>query len=136
LSAAIELQKQLYARLTSNTALLDLLGSPAIFDDVPNGQKPPYLTFGESRHSPWSTGTEEGTEHIITLDVWSDLDGRKQLFEITGAVGTALEGFNVPLEGHVLVNFHATETTIIRNVDAGLFQAEVNFRAVTEPVVI
>jgi hypothetical protein len=63
------LQKAIYEALVANAALVALLGAPRVYDDVPRGAAFPYVTFGPSVVRDWSTGSEGGTEHLLTLHV-------------------------------------------------------------------
>lgn len=131
---AIALQEAVYAALSNDAALDTLLGGARIYDDVPRGKKPPYVTFGEAVISDWSTGTEQGTEHAFAINAWSRERGRKQVLEIAGAVVAALSEPLQPLDGHVLVNLQHQFTGCGEDADTGYFLAAVNLRAVTEPV--
>lgn len=130
---ALALQAALYSRLSSSTELTNLLGGEHIFDDVPQSQKPPYVVFAESIHNDWSTGTENGMEHSVSLNVWSDQNGRKQVVTIAQAIQEAFGDLTAQLDDHVLVNFTHEFTEVSRDQDAELFLAKLNFRAVTEP---
>ena len=77
-SASWALQQSIFATLTADTALLALLGAPRLYDDVPQRADFPYLTFGQSVARDWSTGSEDGNEHILTLHVWSQANGKRQ----------------------------------------------------------
>ena len=68
---AWELQKAIHGALTSDAEVIALLGGARIYDDVPRGAELPYVTFGQSTARDWSTGSEAGSEHIVTLHVWS-----------------------------------------------------------------
>ena len=130
---ALELQSVIFAHLSVDSNVLEALGSAAIFDDVPDNRKPPYVTFGEAVHSDWSTGTESGTEHEIRLEAWSDRRGRKQAMNIAQAIVEATLNLPSALGDHNLVNLTHESTRITRDIEQELFRAEVNLRAVTEP---
>lgn len=132
---ALALQAALYSRLSASSEINALLGGQHIFDDVPKSQKPPYVVFAESIHNDWSTGTEPGMEHSLSLNVWSDQNGRKEALTIAEAIVEALSNLPTILEGHVLVNFTHEFTEVSKDADADLYLAKLNFRAVTEPLV-
>ena len=46
------------------------------------------FSFGDAVCFDWSTSTEAGTEHSVSLNVWSDYKGRKEVFEIVHAIET------------------------------------------------
>ncbi|MBS0269667.1 MAG: DUF3168 domain-containing protein [Proteobacteria bacterium] len=91
-SAAFALQQAIFSKLASDAATTTALGGPRIYDDVPARAEFPFMTFGQSSERDWSTGTDEGYEHVITLHVWSRARGRNEaqaIFE--GPEGITLE---------------------------------------------
>ncbi len=130
---ALDLQSRVYETLTANQDLTTILGGPQIFDDVPGNSKPPYITFGNAAHFDWSTGTETGMEHLLSIEVWSKVDGRKEVLEIAQTAEDALATMSPQLQESYLINFRHESTEVERNVKTGLFRARINYRAVTEP---
>ena len=128
-----ELQQAIYAALASNGALTALLGGPNIFDDVPQRADFPYLTFGRSSIRDWSTGTEEGSEHLLTLHVWSREAGRRQVRQIMSLLRATLHDQPLALTGHHLVNLRHELSEARREPDGDTYRGIVRFRAVTEP---
>jgi hypothetical protein len=127
------LQQSIYATLASDAAVLTLLGGPRIYDDVPQGAAFPYLTIGQSTLRDWSTGSEDGHEHTLTLHVWSREKGRKQTHALMGAVHDALHDRDLALEGHRLVNLRHELSEARREPDGDTYHGIVRYRAVTEP---
>jgi hypothetical protein len=132
-SPSWSLQQSVFATLTADAPLTALIGSNRIFDDVPQGAPKPYLTLGQTTVRDWSTGTDDGNEHLITLHVWSDIRGKKQASEIADAVRTALHDQPLTLVGHRLVNLRHEFSEARRDPDGATIHATVRFRAVTEP---
>ncbi len=89
-SASLELQKAVFAALTGSSALTGLLGGSRIYNDVPRGAALPYVTIGESTVRDWSTGSDEGHEHLLTVSVWSRVNGEREVHQISSAVESAL----------------------------------------------
>jgi hypothetical protein len=133
-TASFALQKAIHAALTTNPALLALLGGPRVYDHVPRGAAFPYLTFAQSIERDWSTASEPGHEHIVTLHVWSRASGGKEAQEIIGAVRAALHDQPLALTGHRLVNLRQEASEVRRDADGETTQGVVRLRAVTEPV--
>ena len=131
--AALALQAAMYSRLTTSRDLTALLGGDFVFDDVPATQPPPYVIFAEAVHYDWGSGTEEGMEHAVSLNIWSKQKGRKEAVTIAHAITDAFQDLPKQLDDHVLVNFSHEFTEVEKNLEAELFVAKVNFRAVTEP---
>ena len=132
-SASFALQKAMHAALTTNPALLALLGGPRVYDHVPRGAAFPYVTFGQSTERDWSTGSEPGHEHLVTLHVWSRAAGGKEAQEIIGAVRAALHDQPLALTGHRLVNLRQEFAEVRRDADGETTHGLVRLRAVTEP---
>ena len=119
-SAGWSLQEAIHARLTSDAALTALLGGPRIYDHVPNASRTPYVTFGPSIARDWSTGTEDGEEHVVTLHIWTDAGGRKASDAIVAALRTALHDSELFLIDHRAkpvdrFAFELTDATGVRN---------------------
>ena len=133
-SAGLELQKSIFSALTSSPAVTGLLGGAHVFDDVPSGAAYPYLTIGESAARDWSTGTEPGDEHILTLHVWSRAAGRMEAHEIMGAVRAALHDVPLTVAGYRLINLRHEFSDARREPDGETYHGVVRYRAVTEPV--
>lgn len=131
-SASWALQTSIHARLTADAALLGLIGGPRVFDDVPRGAAFPYVTFGLTSEKDWSTGTEDGTEHIVTLHVWSRGAGRHEAGNILAAIRGALHDQALALAGHRLVNLRQEFADVRRDPDGETFHGIVRLRAVTE----
>ena len=133
-SASWALQQAVFAALAEDAALLALLGGPRIYDDVPQGTAFPYVTFALSQVRDWSTSTEAGAEHTLTLHVWSQAKGRKETHEIMSALGSALHEQPLSLTGHRLINLRLEQSDARRETDGETYHGIVRFRAVTEPM--
>lgn len=132
-SAAWALQQSVFSALAGNATLVALLGAPRVYDDVPQATPFPYVTFAQSQARDWSTGTEDGAEHILTLHVWSRAKGRKETHEIMDAVRAALHDQPLGLTAHRLVNIRHEFSEARRDPDGETYHGIVRYRAVTEP---
>jgi hypothetical protein len=132
-SAAWALQQAIFARLSADAALLALLGGPRVYDDVPQGAAFPYLTLGQSVARDWSTGSDDGSEHILTVHAWSKAGGKREVLEILGSVRAALHDTGLTLTGHRLVNLRHEHSEARRDPDGDVYHGIARFRAVTEP---
>ena len=103
-NASWALQEAIHAALSTDAGVLGLLGAPRIYDDVPQKAALPYLTLGQSTVRDWSTGTEDGQEHLITLHVWSRAGGRKETHDIMAAIEAALDDRALTLDAYTLIN--------------------------------
>jgi len=133
-SASHDLQKSIYAALTGSPSVTALLGGPRVYDDVPREAVPPYVTLGQSTVRDWSTGSEDGHEHILTLHVWSQAAGRKETQEIIGALEATLHDASLALAAHRLINLRHEFSDTRRDPDGETYHGIVRYRAVTEPI--
>lgn len=133
-SASWALQKAIHARLAADTAVTAVIGGQRIYDDVPRNPTFPYLTHGASTLKDWSTGTDDGHEHVVTLHAWSRGAGRKPVHEILGAVETSLDQQALTLDGHRLINLRHEITDVRRDGDAETWHGILRLRATTEPL--
>ena len=132
-SAAAELRAAIHAALAADIPLTTLLGGPKVHDEVPKGAAFPYVTLGEARIANYSTGTEEGEEHQLTLHAWSRQGGHREAHLIAGALLQALDDAALTLDGYHLVNCRFSSADVRRESDGRTYHALVRFRAVTEP---
>jgi uncharacterized protein DUF3168 len=132
-AASWALQRGVYQALAGSSDLTTLLGGPRIYDDAPQGASFPFITFGQSVIRDWSTGTEAGAEHNLTLHVWSRAGGRKQVHDIIAAIKTVLHDQPLPLADHYLINLRHEFSEARLDPDGDTFHGIVRYRAVTEP---
>ena len=107
--------------------------APKIYDEPPRDAAFPYVTLGEARVTDFSTGTEPGEEHQLTLHAWSRQGGHREAHLIAGALLQALDDAPLTLAGHRLVNLRFALADVRREADGRTYHALVRFRAVTEP---
>jgi len=132
-SASAALRAAIHDALAADGALTALLGGPKIYDEPPRAAAFPYVTLGEARASDFSTGTEPGEEHQLTLHAWSRQGGHREANLISGALLQALDDAPLTLIDHRLVNLRFTTADVRREADGRTYHALVRFRAMTEP---
>lgn len=132
ISAALELQRAVFAALSGDTELVAVLGAGRIHDHAPANLAFPYITFGRSSVYDWSTGTEDGNEHIFTLHVWSKADGKTQALEIMAHARRVLHDTNLAMTEHRLVNLREEFEEARYNDDHAVYHGVLRFRATTE----
>ncbi len=130
---AAELQKAIYAALAGDAGLVGLLGGVHVHDHAPANVPFPYVTFGRTSVYDWSTGTENGTEQLLTLHVWSKAKGKAEAHGLMDAITARLDQAGLDLEGHHLVNLRLEFSEIVFDEDLSVHHGLLRFRAVTEP---
>jgi hypothetical protein len=131
-SAGFALQKAIFEKLTSDAPTLAALGGPRVYDDAPARTEFPFVTFGQSSERDWSTGSDEGYEHLVTLHVWSRARGRREAEQVIAAARAALHDQDLTLSGHRLINLRHEFSEARRDSDGETFHGIARFRAVTE----
>jgi hypothetical protein len=132
--ASASLRAAVHDALTTYAPLTALLGGPKVYDEPPRATAFPYVTLGESRVSDFSTGSEPGEEHQLTLHAWSRQGGHREAHLIAGTLLQALDDAPLALADHRLINFRFAVADVRREADGRTYHALVRFRAVTEPV--
>lgn len=132
-TAAPALRAAIHDALVADAPLTSLLGGARVYDEVPQSAAFPYVTLGDAKVSDWSTATEAGEEHQLTLHAWSRQGGHREAHVIAGALLQALDDAPLSLDGHRLVNLRFSVADIRREADGRTYRAQVRFRAVTEP---
>lgn len=132
-SAASELQRAVFAALTGDPELQDEMDGVRLHDHAPANVEFPYLAFGRTSVFDWSTGTEEGNEHLFTLHVWSKSKGKAEALRLMEIVRARLHGVAPALETHSLVNLRLEYEEVRFNEDLAVYHGMLRFRAVTEP---
>ncbi len=132
----LELQKALYATLRGDAALAGLVAGEGIYDHVPATAPFPYITFGRSTVFDWSTSSDQGTEHVITVHVWSQAKGRKEVEDIISRVGQILADFQLVLPNLNLVLFCRELEETNFDADAFMHHGVMRFRALVEQTAV
>ena len=133
-AASLALRKAVLASLTADAPLAARLGGPRIFDEAPRAANPPYVGFGDIRSRDWSTSTDAGAEHTLTIEIWSQHHGAQEPLEIAAFVAAALSAAPPAPVGHRLISI-LPQSVETRREDAGRFiRARQIFRAITEKI--
>ena len=133
-AASWALQQAIFATLATDTAVMDAVGDPPrIFDAVPRGSAFPYIVIGDDRESDWSTATEPGSAHALTVHIWSRAAGRRETRLAAEAVIAALNGAALTIDRQTLIDLRWLESESTRENDGETVHAQLRFRAVMEP---
>lgn len=131
-SAALELQRSVFATLLADPDLIAAMSEVRLYDQAPANAKFPYLTFGRTSVHDWSTDTERGAEHLVTLHVWSKERGKSQCHALVEAVRAVLDDAALTLAGHALIRLRAEYSEVRYEDDNGVHHGLIRFRALTE----
>lgn len=131
MSAANALLQAIFARLTGDAALV-ALNPGGIVDRLLPRAVLPCIVIGDLESRDYSTATEKAEEHFLSLQIWSDANGRKGAGEIAARVKNLLDDAALSIAGVSLVNLQLLSIRSRREAKTRNFVAEMRFRAVTE----
>jgi uncharacterized protein DUF3168 len=88
-SAILEIQTAFHSRLTGDSTLMGLV--TGIFDGAPEGQPPPYITYGDHVDGTMPTfGGHWNCQATIMLDLWSQSLDKAECYQILAEVNRLL----------------------------------------------
>src|SRR6476469_6726403 len=128
-STGWSLQRGIYQALVNASEL----GGTRIYDDAPQAASYPFITLGQSLVRDWSTGTEDGAEHLLTLHAWARAGGKKQVHAMIEAFKSTLHGQPLTLVDDDLVNVRQEFSEALPDPDGDTYHGIVRYRPVTEP---
>lgn len=127
--AAAALQKAVYEKLTTDSALSSLIGG-AVYDAVPEGVvAQTYVTLGDETARDKSDASGAGSEHDFDIAVVSSGAGFAPVKAVAGAASAALENADLTLEAGRLVSLHLRGAKAVRLPRDGLRRITLRFRA-------
>jgi hypothetical protein len=118
------LQQALFAALTADPAV-QALADGRVFDAAPHadegGAAGPCVLIGDETVEPWSTATDRGAEHVVTLSAVGPERGFGPVKRLAGAVCDAALGPLAPSRGRVVnssfLGARAVRTQTGRRID-------------------
>jgi hypothetical protein len=125
------LQQALHAALLADPTVGAMTGG-RIHDEIPTGGLPDLaIVIGAETVAPWSTVTERGAEHRLTVEVIGHLPGFGPLKQLAGAVCDVLLGPLALSRGRV-VNASFLGARTRREAGERQRRIEMTFRVVVE----
>ena len=128
----LALQEAMRSALLADATLRELLGGAYVFDEVPRGAPPSYVEFTAIDTRDWSTMSDRGFEHFVSIVVRSNSRSRKLAQDASAAVEAALDGAALQLPGHRLVSLRMVFWSVMKTGQT--YGASLRFRAATEPL--
>lgn len=127
----LQLQSALVTALAEDLELAVLIGTDAVFDAPPKGQRPPYVTIARHDVLPRDGDLAPGHDHRVLLHVWSDEASRKAVLAIAERVLAVAMSAELDAELVVTHRRHErTDTAIDRQT--GFARAAIALRFFTE----
>lgn len=132
-AASWALQRIIYQTLSNAPELMSRLGGAGIYSNPPSAAVFPFITIGQTVDQDWSTGTEDGNEHSLTLHIWSRADSALEVYEITQIVRDLLNDQVLTFDDHYFVNLRHEFSQARIDPDGETLHGIVRYRALTEP---
>ena len=101
-----------------------------VFDDVPENTVYPYVVIGEETATNIDTKDKDAHEHTLTIHVWSQYRGRKEIKNIMSSVYTTLHNASITVSGASLVNIRHEFENTLTEADGITRHGVMRFRAV------
>jgi hypothetical protein len=130
-----KLQRAIFLHLSSDPALISLLNGAKIYDRPPINAALPYVTMGMTRAFEAGTATENASEHLFALLVWSRQGGRKEVSAIMFALRKRLETLVNVFDAMRIVNLRYVSEDISYDARLSAYQGSLRLRAMTEAAV-
>ena len=124
-----ELQKAIFTALDGNVTGIDS-ASVSVYDDVPENTAYPYVILGEETSANSGTKSLDGIEHTLTLHVWSQYRGRREIKEIMQSLYSLLHNTAITVTGASLVNIRQEFNNTLMENDGITRHGVMRFRAV------
>ena len=128
---SLELQKTIFTLLNS-ASITDHAGSAitGVFDDVPEGTAYPYIVLGEDTSISISTKDKDIHEHTLTIHVWSQYRGQKDVKTIMKQVFDTLHNSVISVSGASGINCEQEFSQTLLEGDGITRHGIMRFRAV------
>lgn len=135
MSAASSLMKAIHARFLSDAGLVSEVGPYGLIDRNALRLRLPCIVYGELESRDYSTATEKGEEHFLTLEAWCEGASRQQAQRLCARVQAVLDRASLTLgDGWHLVNLVVLSTRERLDGKTRALVTDIRLRAVTETI--
>lgn len=126
----LPLQQAIYQALSGDAALSAMVSG--IFDRPPQGGDFPYVTLGESTIADRSTIATSGTEHLVTLHVWSREGGRAETATIMDRIYALLHHAGLSVTGQTFIVSRFVSSRLLLEEDGFTYHGAMQFQILLE----
>ena len=102
---------------------------PYAADATPDGL---YLTLGDEQAQDWSTGSDAGSVHVVSINIHAPRRGFAEAKQAAGAVSDAVMGGTLTLSRGRVVNTRFVDARTRREEKDALRRIELRFRMTLE----
>lgn len=125
---SLAIQSAIYNTLRLDSVINGMVSG--VYDDVPEGSSFPYITIGDDTAINAGSKSLDGIEYTLTLHVWSQYRGRKEVKEIMQRMYELLHDSDINVENANLVNIRQEFETSLVDSDGITRHGVMRFRAV------
>lgn len=126
----LQIQRALYTYLNGDAALSARV--TGVFDEVLQDQPLPYVAIGDATETRFNTFGRQGKDCTVTIHVWSEYEGFREVLEITDIIVKLLDGYEMPVQGFDLVYIRFEDTNTLREGDGMTRHVVVRFRIIVQ----
>lgn len=123
------LQEIIYTTLSGDNTLTSTYGA-GVYDEVIEGSTFPYVNIGHETAVDYSTKDVDGAEYTVTLHIWSQYTGSKEVKQILDRIHDLLHDSNLTVTGFNLINVRFEFSDIMRDPDGITRHGVMRFRAI------
>lgn len=120
------LQQAVYAKLTADTALMQLV--TGVYDEVPESAAYPYVSFGSVTELVDDAHTQRGLTTNLVLHIWSKYRGFREAAGILSALDAVLDRQPLTLTGFTDVSVAHQQHQELRDPDPEIRHINVTYR--------
>lgn len=131
-SSEIKLRNAVRDALIGDAAMLTKLGGPHVYDEAPRAKAGPYIVIAQGETRDWSTMSDQGAEHLLTLEVWSQNTGAREALDIAQCASEILQEAALPMAGATCVHARITSVETLRQQANRFVRARIRLRALVE----
>ena len=113
-------------------AALAAATNASFFDGAPRDAVFPFVTFGDVSLRDWSTASDRGLEHQLTLEIWSQQPGHAEVLKLADRLQTFLQTASLTLQGFQLIDLRFLGFEARRESNGRFAKGRLRFRAITE----
>jgi len=123
------LQEIIYTTLSNDNTLTNTRGA-GVYDEVIEGSAFPYVSIGHETAVDYSTKDVAGAEYTVTLHIWSQYTGSKEVKQIIDRIHDLLHDSNLTVTGFNLINVRFEFSDIMMDPDGITRHGVMRFRAI------
>ena len=129
--AELALRSAIRSAALNNQALAAAVNG-SFYDGAPRDAVFPFVTFGDVSLRDWSTGSDRGLEHQLTLEIWSLQPGHGEVLKLADQLQSFLQSASLTLQGFQLIDLRFLGFEARREANGRFAKGRLRFRAITE----